>query len=451
MDVTPVLEFLKQKIGLNPESIGIASVENAVRVCINVSGANSVAEYLNIVNGSAAELERLAEAVVISETSFFRNKTPFVTLQKYLQQFVLHKKLGRPLRILCLPCSTGEEAFSIAMILLDMGLAAQQFFIHAGDINEHSLSVAKAGKYSAYSFRGEDLAYQTKYFSGQRDHTFLLNPIVRDAVHFEQINILADHVLSGQHPYDVIFCRNLLIYFDEAAKEKAIHVLTEHLTEQGILFVGHAEGAISVRFGYASLDYPMSFSFARKAYAAVINRALNINHPAAIHIIPPAPLQHPIAYVKRADDVGQKKPAATAYSPSGEKQGLANDSHRKNQSESQRENQKINQREHDIATATKLADQGLFIEAVKLCEGMLFEGVESAQVYYLLGQIAASNGEGLLAEEYLSKAVYLNADFYDALVALSLLSERMGNLGKAATLRKRAARVRQRNPDGVEK
>ena len=443
MDVTPVLEFLRKKIGLNPESVGIASVENAVRERINICGASSVADYLSKITGAGAELERLAEAVVISETSFFRNQTPFITLQNYLEKFVLHEGLGRPLRILCLPCSTGEEAFSIAMVLLDMGLSAQQFFIHAGDINEQSLSIAKAGSYSAYSFRGEDLAYQKKYFLRQRDHSYLLKQVVRDAVHFEQVNLLSENVLSGRQPYDVIFCRNLLIYFDEAAKVKATNVLTGHLAEQGILFVGHAEGAIGVRFGYVSLDYPMSFVFARKDYAAVINRALNINIPAVKLIATLSTTLYPVADVKRSIDAGQKKTAATALYQAGESQGLAN--------ESQTRSQRKNLQEHDIATATKLADQGLFSEAVKLCERMLFEGVESAQVYYLLGQMAASNGESLLAEEYLSKAIYLNADFYDALVSLSLLSTRMCKPDKAAALRRRAERVKQRNPDAAEK
>ena len=122
MDVVPVFELLREKIGLNPESIGLASLEKSVREQIEMSGADSIEGYIKKVNGSAAELNRLVEAVVIRETSFFRNTTPFITLQSYLEQFVLNKKWGKALRILCLPCSTGEEAYSIAMVLFDMKL-----------------------------------------------------------------------------------------------------------------------------------------------------------------------------------------------------------------------------------------------------------------------------------------------------------------------------------------
>ena len=279
MDISPVLDLLRQRIGLNPESIGTASVEKTVRERIEMSGAAGAEDYVRKINSSAAELDSLVESIVVQETSFFRNATPFITLQSYLKQFVLTRKRGRPLRILCFPCSTGEEAYSIAMALFDMELPANQFFIFAGDISEQALRIAEAGRYSSYSFRGKDIAFRKKYFTKQPDGSYVLKKEVRDAVRFERDNILSGNFLHGHQPYDVIFCRNLLIYFDDAAKEKAINSLSGHLSEEGVLFVGHAEGAGIHQFGFMSLDYPMSFAFARKEYATLINDALDKINP----------------------------------------------------------------------------------------------------------------------------------------------------------------------------
>ena len=443
MDVVPVLDLLRQKIGLNPKSIGTAPVERAVRECIEASGAVSVENYINMVNGSLAELGRLIESVVVRETSFFRNTTPFVTLKSYLKQFALNKDREGPLRILCLPCSTGEEAYSIAMVLFDLQLPANQFFIFAGDISEKVLQIAEAGRYSSYSFRGKDISFRSKYFTKQPDENYILKKEVRDAVHFEQANILSDGFLPEHKPYDVIFCRNLLIYFDDAAKEKAIKALSEGLSNEGVLFVGHAEGANISQFGFARLDYPMSFAFAKDEYASVINDALNINSPAKKIFSPPVAVQKKMFKPDMSSDAGKVAPIALEPGKHGENEISSQES-------KQKQNEQKSRIASDISTARRLADAGSFSVAVSICEKLLSEGAESAELYYLLGQVAGATGDNFLAEEYLKKAIYLDADFYDALIYLSTLLDRIGNPVKAASFRQRAQRVKQRNEEGAE-
>ena len=424
MNVRPVLELIRQKIGLNPESIGTASVAEIIRKRMEMSGSTSISEYIHKVNASPAELEKLVEAVVVPETFFFRNKISFVTLQKYLQQFVLNSPLHRPLRILCLPCSTGEEPYSIAMQLFDMKLTANQFYIHAGDISEQALHFSRQGIYSSYSFRGSDLSFRKKYFSKQ-DEGYVLKKEVREAVHFEQINILDDHFLPGHKPYDIIFCRNLLIYFDNDIKDKALTALSPHLAEKGVLFVGHAEGAKINQFGYAILDYPMSFAFARPPYAKIINAALNLTTLKNVFRV-----HQPAA---SSSLIQSKYPVKTAaIKPQPEIIGTVIDKHA------------TDGQEERIATARKLTAEGAFGEVIGICERLLAEKGESAEVYYLLGQAIGATGNGLLAEEYLKKAIYLKADFYEALIYLSCLFEQMGNAEKAATIRLRAERVNLR-------
>ena len=426
MNILPVLELLRQKIGLNPESVGHTSIEKSVLEQIKISGAADVDDYIRKINESPAALRKLFESVVVPETSFFRNRIPFLTLKNYLQRFVLNKRPEKPIRILCLPCSTGEEPYSIAMTLFDMKLSASQFFIHAGDISDQALQFAQLGAYSPYSFRGDDLNFRKTYFSKQ-DGTYILNREVRDAVQFEHINILSDTFLPVHEPYDIIFCRNLLIYFDDPTKEKAIKALSRHLSKDGILFVGHAEGAKIPHYGYASLDYPMSFAFAREEYAKTINDTLNINNPAKRSFSPPAPIPYPAIKAKFFSDTRIMPVTATP-----------------DKNEEKKETAQNNPADKSISKAKELAGTGAFNEVLTICEKLLSEGDESADVYYLLGQAVESTGNILMAEEYLKKAIYLNADFYDALMYLSLLYDRMGSHEKATSFRKRATRVKSR-------
>jgi len=421
MDVFPVLELLRKRIGLNPASIGAESVEKAVRERVEKSSATNAQEYIDIVNSNTAELDNLVESVLIRETSFFRNHTPFVALQDYLRQFVLNSKQDEPLRILCIPCSTGEEAYSIAMVLLDLDLTPDQFSITAVDISESCLQIAEAGIYREYSFRGEDVRFREKYFLKQPNGTFLLKKEVRDAVHFERANILDEQFQTEYEQYDVIFCRNLLIYFDADAKRTAIRALDRYLSDRGVLFVGHAEGTAISHHGFTSLNFPKSFAFAKNDYAAEINDLLGSTSDVR-PILPRHPSKLPIAETSmigiRKADIAAKE-TLPIQDPAIE-------------------------RSPDISTARRLADSGSFDEAFAVCERLLDENPESAEVYFLLGQMAGSMDEYLRAEEYLKKAIYLNADFHDALVYLSIIAERMGQSDKAANYRARAQRVQQR-------
>ena len=446
MDVTPVLEFLRKKIGLNPESIGVPLIEKTVHDLMKISGAQSVEDYVQKIKLSEAELNRLIETVVVPETSFFRNTTPFVTLRSYLTQFVLSKKSGKPVRILCLPCSTGEEVYSIAMTLLEMQLSPNQIFLFAGDISEQVLQIAEAGIYNSYSFRGEDVSFKMKYFDKQAGGSYLLKKEVRNLVHFERINILSDNFLLGHQPYDVIFCRNLLIYFDLAGKEKALKALLGRLSQEGVLFVGHAEGARMSRVGLFNLDYPMSFLFSRKAYAEQINNALNgklpnknIYVPAQKKLIPQTGfLPHvPGAKVAGINHSGAAPRLAEVTRDAPTAVTVARKIEPKVDSSQ-------HQIERDILQAKRLAEAGSFNEVLAICEQLLSKGQESAEIYYLLGQAAGASGDRLLAEEYMKKAIYLNADSYDALIYLSTLFNQMGKHDQSANFRRRAQRVKTR-------
>ncbi|MEN0108447.1 MAG: protein-glutamate O-methyltransferase CheR, partial [Pseudomonas sp.] len=208
MSVDPRFEqLLKDKIGLDAITVGASVIERAVRRCMaNVPGRDLDTFWQDLRN-SEAELQALIEAVIVPETWFFRYPESFATLARLASRRVLELAGTRPLRVLSLPCSTGEEPYSIAMCLLDAGLAPQAFSVDALDISPLSIARATAGHYGRNSFRGETLAFRNRYFSA--DGTgYAINAAVRQQVRFQAGNLLEPGLLAGQQAYDFVFCRN---------------------------------------------------------------------------------------------------------------------------------------------------------------------------------------------------------------------------------------------------
>ena len=140
-------DFLKERIGLDVASVGPAIIERAVRQRCNALYARSSDEYWQKLQGSRDEQQALIEAVIVPETWFFRYPESFATLVKLAKARLAQIKGMRALRLLSLPCSTGEEPYSIAMALLDGGLAPHQFKVDGLDVSPLSVERAKAALY----------------------------------------------------------------------------------------------------------------------------------------------------------------------------------------------------------------------------------------------------------------------------------------------------------------
>ena len=148
-----------------------------------------------------------------------------------------------PLRILCVPCAAGEEPYSVVMTLLETGLAAHQFRIDAADVSGAALSRAEAATYSANAFRAEDCSFRDRWFHVQ-GAAARLDDTVRQHVHFFQANLLDESFAADSEPYDVVFCRNLLIYLTAEARSRVERVIDRLLAPDGLLVVGAAEPPI---------------------------------------------------------------------------------------------------------------------------------------------------------------------------------------------------------------
>jgi chemotaxis protein methyltransferase WspC len=395
-------ELLRHKIGLHTGAVGPSQIEHAVQSRLRVLGLAQITDYLKLLRASADEWNALVEAVVVTETWFFRDREPFRALTNLVRKEWLPAHPNGHLRILSLPCSTGEEPYSIAMALLDAAIAPARFQIDAFDIRPNAIAHARRAEYGRNSFRGKDLAFRANHFEAtSTGHSLNLN--VRHQVHFEIGNLLDEQCLAQIGVYDFIFCRNLLIYFDRATQERALRKLHRLLTPTGVILVGSAEVNLATHAGFVSAQMPLSFACRKVTKES----------------IPLASRQRP------AKTLAKKASHETMATPSP-----VNSPPETNASD-------------NLARARQLADEGNLAAAGKICENLLDRHGASADAYYLLGLVRDAAGAESEAVELYRKALYLDPNHYETLLQWATLSEKNGDVARAQILHQRAERLKK--------
>jgi chemotaxis protein methyltransferase WspC len=200
MPQAAIVALLRHRIGLNPEAIGPEVIARAVRHRMAQCSASDLPAYLERLQTSEQELHALIEAVVVPETWFFRDQMPFVYLGRYVVAEWLPRHQHAVLWVLSLACSTGEEPYSIAMALLDSGLAPQHVRIDAVDISHQALRQARQAVYGHHAFRGHDLQFRERYCEPSQQG-YRICERVQSMVTFMHGNVLDAHVLADQAPY----------------------------------------------------------------------------------------------------------------------------------------------------------------------------------------------------------------------------------------------------------
>lgn len=432
--------LLRQAMGLDASTIGSSIITRAIeRRMVEVNLPN-MASYLEQLQASTEEMQALIESVIIPETWFFRDREPFNFLRKYVTSEWMpsqsKNKFTSPiLRILSIPCSTGEEPYSIAIALLEAGLQPKSFHIDAVDISHYSLAKAKRAIYTKNSFRSSDLTFRDRYFETRADG-YKLCESVANTVNFIQGNLLKDDFLSNKPAYDVIFCRNLLIYFDDSTKKQAIKTLNRLLTEQGLLFVGHSETRQILASGFVGVRHPLAFA----------HRKAEKPEPLGILPIPTlttyTPLKIPAPSLNHTlFPTNNRQPSLNHnFFPANNRQPSLSPSLNNQQSATAIRLQ-AKEQQSLLQNAKDLADQGQLNEAVKLCEAYLMQDPLSAEAYLLCGQVYQAMGNQEEAEKHFQKAVYLDPNHYDALFHLALIKEHQGELKQAEIIRQRVQRI----------
>lgn len=226
-------------------------LENRLGRRVQEKNLKGYEDYLYILKygSDKNELTILFNLITTNETFFFREPQQFDVFEGELLNRIAaeNAKAGRKdIKIWSAACSTGEEPYTISMILLEKPEAgALRKEIYASDLSESVLGSAKAGIYGSYAIRNIPDAYLKKYFTNANQQ-YSISSSVKSLTKFMKINLIEDRDVKAVRGVDVIFCRNVLIYFDDKAKQKAVSNLYDALRTNGYLFVGTSESLHSV-------------------------------------------------------------------------------------------------------------------------------------------------------------------------------------------------------------
>lgn len=193
------------------------------------------------------ELTAIIDIITVNETYFFREQNQLKTFsEEILPELRETNKEKKRLRIWSAGCSTGEEPYTIAMLVLEKGyFHSWNIEIFGSDINRRVLQVARSASYRKNSFRTTEPYFLRKYFK-EEDGLFRISDSVKNYVNFSYLNLLDPFKVKLVGTMDVIFCRNVLIYFDTLSRKKVVDMFYGRLVEDGYLLLGHAESLINI-------------------------------------------------------------------------------------------------------------------------------------------------------------------------------------------------------------
>jgi chemotaxis protein methyltransferase CheR len=210
------------------------------------------AEYYRFLRASdpqvrRAELEEIVDRITTNETYFFRESYQLHAFRdEILPEIYQARPRGRRLSVWSAGCASGEEAYTIAILILETGLFADwEVRVFGNDISRRCLHVARKGQYGRSSFRATDDRVVRRYFR-EHDGKQLVRDEVRSMVSFGQINLMDEAMMRLVGDVDVVFCRNVLIYFDQHSRKRVIATLHAKLVKGGYLLLGHSESLINL-------------------------------------------------------------------------------------------------------------------------------------------------------------------------------------------------------------
>jgi chemotaxis protein methyltransferase WspC len=402
-----IVQILQQAIGLAPNCLSDRALTQVIQQRQVACSLPDFAAYRLHLSGSAIELKQLVEAIVVSETWFFRDYQPFMYLAQFVQEWLPHHRYRR-LRVLSLPCATGEEPYSIAITLLEAGLPSQRFQIDAVDVSDVALEKAKRAIYEKHSFREKRFVERDRYFQFT-SAGYQVKSEIQSTVNFRQANLLDPHAFVTASNYDVIFCRNLLIYLDPTARTNAIATLSQLLTDHGILFVGHSELSLLASPKLTKVRHPFTFAV-RKVQVSQANSdqsvAPSAQSPQPSFSKPPAPSPIAPSVPRRIPS-----PIPSTLTPS------------------------------TLQQAKELANKGQLPTAIDLCQSYLAQFPTNSDAHVLLGTIQQAIGQDAAAAHSFQQALYLDPHHEEALMYLLLLKEQAGDQLQAENFRQRLQRL----------
>ena len=422
-------ELLIEKSGLCFDEGRSQSLHLALWQRLQHRGYDSYREYYNLLKfhpEGHIEIRELLDLITIGETYFFRNKAQFDVLMKFVLPEIIQRKMhsqDKCLRVWSAGCSGGDEAYSIAIAIMEVVPSYKDWSISVlgTDINRNGLARAKEAIYNKKSIGHLPEEYLGKYFS-VRGATYILYASVRELVQFEYHNLVKDPLIHEKmQNVDILFCRNVTIYFDDKTTKRVLQNFYNCLAEDGYLFLGHTETLWQITNRFERVEFPQTFIY-RKGVGPIQEEAMKPfmalpDIPFEDLILPaaqPLPfesgqqeLPYPFGYAEKPLDIQEKvesayKGAARCLKEVKEQTPFSSTDHPVAQ-----EGDPLCT---DLAKATILANGAKYKEAAAILSKIIETDNLSIEAYYLLGVISYKSNDFKQAEAQFRKVIYVDSD-----------------------------------------
>ncbi|HWR97941.1 MAG TPA: CheR family methyltransferase [Candidatus Methanoperedens sp.] len=435
-DFLAVRDFVTHRAGLyfaeNKRGELLAAVRERATASI---GSDSVAEYLALLEGSGdggRELRRLVARLTVGETYFFRNRSQFDLLRERILPDLIQRRRGarRRLRLWSAGCSSGEEPYSLAILLLELlpDIASWDVHLLATDINEEALEAAREGRYRAWSFRDVEEHYRKRFFTREADGWRIVAEVQR-LVNFRALNLATDPYPSlgnGTDALDVILCRNVMIYFRPELCREITRRFFACLREHGSLIVGHSEHSDLVDPEFARVFHGRAIVYRKPGQEPALAKGLAIRFRGE----GPPPAGTPGRVAPRRPTGGTQRPAVTEETVLFE-EAVALVAQRRAAAaiEAFRRVLEVNPRNERAlySSARLLADAGVAAEAGAFAERVLALNPLHLEATYLLALLARGAGDAARELSFLRRALYLDPGFVLGHFQTGLHHARAGN------------------------
>ncbi|HLF25125.1 MAG TPA: CheR family methyltransferase [Anaerolineae bacterium] len=429
--------FVLERIGLNfPEDKRAILGRGLAQVMHDSSCANLDQLYTRLRNNSTTSevWERLISVLTVGETYFFRNSSHFVTLAKHILPEIMSRQghSSRRIRIWSAGCATGEEPYSLAILLRELipNLDSWNILILATDINREALVKAQAGQYSAWSFRGVDKRIQETYFHPQ-DKLLVIGDEIKRMVTFDYLNLVGDpypSLANNTTAMDLILCRNVTIYFNPTITVKVVHDFHTCLVDGGWLMPGPAEPNMVFYGDFDARNFPGAVVYQKSATPRVPLKPTGplLPHVPPFVVTPPERRQSSSAASQPIAATAQPKPAAiratvdqAVTAPAGPQPGQPPAPDR-------------------YARALEHLHAGRIDKALSCLYRKLDEDARFTPAYYTLGKIYANQGDLGEAQQWCERAIKLDKLLPEPYYTLSMIYQQNGLLEPALESLKKA-------------
>jgi chemotaxis protein methyltransferase CheR len=272
-ELLDIRDLIYQVAGILQPDHRIRFLEERCQKRMKVLGFTRLAEYYDHLTKGAnrtAEMTELLNEITIGETCFFRNLPQIDALRKVVLPAIAENKKRLPfskVRIWSAGCSTGEEAYTLAILLLEekAGLFKNiPFEVLATDLNERSLEKARTAVYGDYAIRNLTPYFRQKYFNPSGT-SLAVKDEVKSVVQFSRLNLRDDARMTFMKSMDIIFCCNVMIYFDAAVRTKVVQHYYNNLLPGSYLFLGHSESLYGINQAFRLVHFPGATAYFKPA------------------------------------------------------------------------------------------------------------------------------------------------------------------------------------------